>query len=683
MHESADSNDPAARRGSGTIATSAALAVAFAVLVTAAITAPRWLATLGAGAIIAGQPAPLTVRVPALAGYDTPDGHIGNGGVVIARGDVATASDVANVHAIEAASPKPPAIYVVVFAIAFALAAVFIRHMTRSPRGRLVRVQVISLGLIVGLAVTVKALLLLTAVSVLAIPVAAFALAPAIAVDRTVGLATGLLAAVVVALLGPFDVAITLILLIQAAIAGFVEQPHERVRAIAITGLATMVGTVASYAVLGYLTTGTLPAVADPVHSGWLAAIVGPVLAIAIAIPATAMLARPSNGPSAVINLVVPARGERGERSDRVEPPRSRPEAVIVEPVERALAPSPHGVTLLGSAPAPAQLADDLEPAPPRYEPAPTTDESPSRPPLGPDDATPAIPHEPVSAMLMSEPPPEARKRAATLPPTPTRRAPTVPPPAAPARRTPSSPPPSSSTPGSVPLLTRTAGPPAPVSLDNAVTNPPMTRSAGSRPPANQGPRRAALIVDEDEVRVTLKRIAVNAEGEPLTDDDKTRETKAAPPGERDHELDDPATTVPMMRVRPPTLPDPPPTKQGPPAGWSRNLAARVDAALDGDEWSNETPVVAPTKAELRMLLGTPDPTREQSIEEVEALHRVAAAEAAAAYEAQPELLPRRPLPNTAEVDPDDIEAAIEIAPPARKPSTAIAVAKTTPKKPE
>ena len=189
------------------------------------------------------------------------------------------------------------------------------------------------------------------------------------------------------------------------------------------------------------------------------------------------------------------------------------------------------------------------------------------------------------------------------------------------------------------------------------------------------------MIVDEDELRVTLRRMAVTAEGEPLGDDEKTREITAAPPGERDHELDDPAATAPVMRVRPPTLPDPPPA--GPAPGWSKNLAARIDAALDGDEWDNETPVRAPTKAELRMLLGTPDPTREQSLEEVEALHRVAAAEAAAAYEDQPELLPRRPLPNTAEVDPDDIEAAIEIAPPARKPSTAIAIAKITPKKPE
>ncbi|MGE3544864.1 MAG: hypothetical protein AB7L28_13075 [Kofleriaceae bacterium] len=633
------------------------LALGFALLVTAATTAERWIAALGAGQVTAGQPAPLTVRVPPFAGYSTPDGHLGNGGIVIARGDVATISDVANVQAIADAAPASPTSYLVMLLITFVLGALFTHHMRRSPRGRSVHVQLISLGSVVVLGFVAKALLLLSTVSVLAIPVAAFAIAPAVAIDRIVGVATGLLAAVVVALLGPFDVAIALILLVQVAIAAFMEHPHDRVRAIAITGAATIVGAAATFAALGYLTMGGLPALIDPLHSGWLAVIAGPALGTAIAMAASGANEAPAPPRLAALDHDADADADTPTR------PRSEPGT-----------PQPRVATLLGASPA--NPAAELVAAPAS---AGSSGPSGDAAPRGPADATPVFAQEPVIPMLVAEPPPEARKRAATLPPTPSRRAPTVPPPAAPARRTPSSPPPTSTA-----LLTRTAGPPSPVTLDNAVTNPPLNRSAGSRPPASQARRPAAMIVDEDEVRVTLKRMAVTPEGAPLGDDDKTRETKAAPPGERDHELDDPATTVPVMRVRPPTLPDPPPPAKQPPPGWSRGLAARVDAALDGDEWSNETPVVAPTKAELRILLGTPDPTREQSIEEVEALHRVAAAEAAAAYEAQPELLPaRRPLPNTAEVDPDDIEAAIEIAPPARKPSTAIAVAKTTPKKPE
>jgi hypothetical protein len=97
---------------------------------------------------------------------------------------------------------------------------------------------------------------------------------------------------------------------------------------------------------------------------------------------------------------------------------------------------------------------------------------------------------------------------------------------------------------------------------------------------------------------------------------------------------------------------------------------------MAGDEWGTETPVKAPTSAELRNLLGTPDPTRQQSIEEIERLH-------AASKDVEtpdPEVLHRRRAQHsTNEVDPDDIEAAIEIVPPARRPSS-IGVAK--PKKP-
>ena len=54
------------------------------------------------------------------------------------------------------------------------------------------------------------------------------AIVPTLALDRVVGLATGILAALVVALLGPFDVGVAIMLLVQAAAAGLVvaEQPE-------------------------------------------------------------------------------------------------------------------------------------------------------------------------------------------------------------------------------------------------------------------------------------------------------------------------------------------------------------------------------------------------------------------------------------------------------------------------
>jgi hypothetical protein len=92
------------------------------------------------------------------------------------------------------------------------------------------------------------------------------------------------------------------------------------------------------------------------------------------------------------------------------------------------------------------------------------------------------------------------------------------------------------------------------------------------------------------------------------------------------------------------------------------SLADRIDAQL-GEDFGADTPVSAPTRAELQALLGGAiDPTRIQSAEEIERLNAGAR---------------RTPTP-TAEVDEHDIEAAIELAPPARR--NAIGVAK---KKPE
>ena len=72
-----------------------------------------------------------------------------------------------------------------------------------------------------------------------------------------------------------------------------------------------------------------------------------------------------------------------------------------------------------------------------------------------------------------------------------------------------------------------------------------------------------------------------------------------------------------------------------------------------------------------------PDPTRQQSLDELERLHRAAIED----EPSEPELLRRRigPLPDP-EVDPDDIESAIEIAPPARRAQSSIAVAKPSKK---
>jgi len=262
-------------------------AAVFAAIVTPASTADRWLASLGAGTIVPGEPAPITVRVPPLAGLATPDGRLGDGGVVIARGETATAEDARVAAAVEAALPQGALPYIALFVLACVLAAIFSHHMGRSTRGRLVRVQIVSLVSIATLAVVVKLLLLATPASVLVVPVAVLALVPTMALDRNVGIATGVLAALVVALVGPFDVSVAIILLVQAAVAGLVvpEHPRNRWRAALTAGAVTTVFTAATSLLLTYLSTSGLPVLDDPLHATWFAAALGPALATVIAVP--------------------------------------------------------------------------------------------------------------------------------------------------------------------------------------------------------------------------------------------------------------------------------------------------------------------------------------------------------------------------------------------------------------
>src|SRR5215510_12873153 len=173
------------------------LALGFAALVTPAITAERWLLRDGAGTVTEHRPAPFTVRAP-MTGYS--DLRVG-GGVVVARGEIATREEAALADAIAAATPRGPVLTLAFFALSFVLAALFTHHMRRSTKGRLVRVQIVSLAVIAVLTVAVKVVLLSTALSALVVPLAVLAMVPTMVLDRVVGLATGVLAALVVSLL--------------------------------------------------------------------------------------------------------------------------------------------------------------------------------------------------------------------------------------------------------------------------------------------------------------------------------------------------------------------------------------------------------------------------------------------------------------------------------------------------
>ena len=264
----------------------AVFAVVFAILVVPAITAERWLPAI-VGDLEPGLPAPLTVRVPPFAGADTADAHVGGGGIVIARGELPDPGQLDDARAVARAQPPGAVPYIAFLALLVVFGAIFAHHMRRSTLGRLVRVQLVSLVAIALFAWLVKTFLLGTALSVLVAPVAVFALVPTMVLDRIVGLATGVLAALIVALLGPFDVGVAILMLVQAATAGLVvaERPKDRWRSVLVAGVVTTFLTAATYVLLTYLTTGAVPAFGEPLHSPWLAAAIGPAIAMVIAVP--------------------------------------------------------------------------------------------------------------------------------------------------------------------------------------------------------------------------------------------------------------------------------------------------------------------------------------------------------------------------------------------------------------
>ena len=243
-----------------------------------------------ARSVTEGETSAVTVRVPPFAGYPTRLGRIGGdgAGVLIASREVATRDVAAIAHALDDARPHGPAPYVALLAIFAVLAGLFSHHLKRSTYGRLVRVQLVNLGLLVAAAIVIKAAMLFTAVSLLAVPVAAFALIPTLALDRVVGLATGTLAALVTALLVPADVGVAILLLVQTSVAGLVvaERPKQRTRATLIAGGAATVLAALAYPLVQYLTTGQLPIaeLVDPARSAWVAAMIGPALGTLLAL---------------------------------------------------------------------------------------------------------------------------------------------------------------------------------------------------------------------------------------------------------------------------------------------------------------------------------------------------------------------------------------------------------------
>lgn len=257
------------------------LAAGFALALIPALTAERWLAP----AVHAGETAPYTVRVPQFAGYHTSAGNISGGGILVARGEQVTSA----AQALDRSQPQGPTHVIALLLLVCVLGLLFSHHARRSNHGRHLRVQLVNLGLIVVGCVIIKAVMLTTAVSVLVVPMALFAMVPTLALDRVVGLATGTLAALAVSLLVPFDVGVAVMLLVQVAVAGLViaERPKHPLRATLVAGAVATVCTALTYPLLTYLTGDYFPfaELEHPLRSAWVACMIGPALATVLAVP--------------------------------------------------------------------------------------------------------------------------------------------------------------------------------------------------------------------------------------------------------------------------------------------------------------------------------------------------------------------------------------------------------------
>ncbi|MBV8755920.1 MAG: HDIG domain-containing protein [Deltaproteobacteria bacterium] len=197
------------------------------------------------------------------------------GGIVAMRGETVPSAMLAG--------PRGGTEFLAYAALVLVLATLFTHHMRRSGYGRLLRVQIVSLAVIAIGSIVVKVAMLTTAASVFVVPVALFAMVPTLALDRVVGLATGTLAALIVALLVPFDLNVSIVLLAQVAVAGLVidERPKRVLRTVFIAGAVTTACTALIFPLLVFFTTGAWPSFGMP----WLACAIGPAAATFLTVP--------------------------------------------------------------------------------------------------------------------------------------------------------------------------------------------------------------------------------------------------------------------------------------------------------------------------------------------------------------------------------------------------------------
>jgi putative nucleotidyltransferase with HDIG domain len=272
------------------------LSLVFALLGTPLLMAPSWIAA--SAPFGAGEPAPVTLRVPLFLGRSVADLELRDGSIVVARGQLV--EDPALVDLVRERQPHGWGTWLTYFGGLFMAGLLYTAQLARSHKGRLLRTQIVNLAVILGCAAATAAVFLLTPASALAVPVAALAIVTALVVDLGAALATAMMAALVLGALTPFDPGVITVLAVQGAAAGLVVGERERLKRrptrtfIMLAGLIAGIGAALTYFLIYYLSHNQTPVaeLRDPMRSAWLAAgLAGPLGAL-LAMPALSLYQR-------------------------------------------------------------------------------------------------------------------------------------------------------------------------------------------------------------------------------------------------------------------------------------------------------------------------------------------------------------------------------------------------------
>ncbi|MSP62466.1 MAG: HDIG domain-containing protein [Myxococcales bacterium] len=216
--------------------------------------------------------------------------------IVLAAGSAIDRRDRPLIEAFDAGR-RPPAIGLLLgLAISYFLVGLLFTTYLRNfgHQGKLLRTQVALLVAVVASAVVGKAFLMFTPLPAFLIPLGALSLAVATHHDRQIAFSTTVVAALVIGSLVPFDLVVSLVLLMQGFGAVLAMRQSLRLRASLVAGLGAGVVAALAYVAIYFLIQGRLSSddLTTPGESGLLAALGGGLAAGLLATVVAPLLER-------------------------------------------------------------------------------------------------------------------------------------------------------------------------------------------------------------------------------------------------------------------------------------------------------------------------------------------------------------------------------------------------------